>query len=81
MAAVSDCGSELVDHPPYSLDLAPFDYILFPNMIKHLAGKQYRTDDKVISAVEDFLEDMICRRRHTRSRIVGTNQRKSVPVL
>ena len=26
-------------------------------MKTHLAGKQYRTDDEVISAVEDFFED------------------------
>uniref|UniRef100_A0A3Q0RHJ7 Mos1 transposase HTH domain-containing protein n=1 Tax=Amphilophus citrinellus TaxID=61819 RepID=A0A3Q0RHJ7_AMPCI len=56
VAAVCDCGFELVDHPPYSPDLAPSDYFLFPNMKKHLAGKQYRTDDEVISAVEDFFE-------------------------
>ena len=57
MAAVHDCGFELVDHPPYSPDLAPFDYFLFPNMKKHLAVKQYRTDDEVIAAVEDFFKD------------------------
>ena len=57
MADVHDYGFELVDHPPYSPDLAPSDYFLFPNIKKHLAGKQYRTDDEVISAVEDFFED------------------------
>ena len=57
MAAVCQCGLELDDQPPYSPDLSPYDYFLFPNMKKHLAGKQYRTDDKVISAVEDFFED------------------------
>ena len=61
MAVVTACGFELVDHPPYSLDLAPSDYFLFPNMKKttqkHLAGKQYRTDDEIISAVEDLFED------------------------
>ena len=36
MAAVHDCGFELVDHPPYSPDLAPSDYFLFPNMKKTL---------------------------------------------
>ena len=36
MAAVRHCGSELVDHPPYSPDLAPSDYFLFPNMKKTL---------------------------------------------
>ena len=51
MAAVHDRGFELVDCPPYSPDLAPCDYFLFPNMKKekkkkpHLAGKQYRTND------------------------------------
>lgn len=57
MAAVRDCGFELVDHPPYSPDLAPSDFFLFPNMKKHLAGKRYQTDDEVISAVEDFFGD------------------------
>ena len=47
------CGFELVDHLPYSPDLAPSDYFLFPN----LAWKQYWTDDEVISAVEGFFED------------------------
>ena len=33
MTAVHDCGFELVDHPPlYSPDLAPSDFVLFPNM-------------------------------------------------
>ena len=56
MSAVHDCGFELIDHPPYSPDLAPSDYFLFPNLKKHLAGKRYKSDDDVISAVEDFFE-------------------------
>ena len=32
MAVVHVCGFEMVDHPPYSPDLAPSDYFLFPNM-------------------------------------------------
>ena len=39
------------------LIVAPFDYLLFPNIKKLLAGKQYRTNDEVISAVEDFFKD------------------------
>ena len=56
MSAVHDCGFELIDHPPYSPDLAPSDYFLFPNLKKHLAGEQYESDGDVISAVEDFFE-------------------------
>ena len=48
MAVVRECGFELADHPPYSPDLTPSDYFLFPNMKKHLAEKHYRTDDEVI---------------------------------
>ena len=52
MAAIRDCGFELIDHLPY--DLAPSNFHLFPNIKKHLVGKQYRKNDEVISAVEDF---------------------------
>ena len=34
MAAVRDCGFELVDRPPYSCDLTPSDFFCY------LAGKQ-----------------------------------------
>ena len=51
MAAVHDCGFELVDlliwHHLFSVSQHE----------KHLAGKQYRTGDEVISAGEDFFED------------------------
>ena len=52
MSAVHDCGFELIDHLPYSPDLAPSDYLLFPNLKKHLAEKRYESDDNVISAVD-----------------------------
>ena len=52
VVAMHDCDFELVNHPPYSPDLAPSDYLLFTNMKKkNLAEKQYRTDDEVISTV------------------------------
>ena len=51
MAAVHDCGFELVDQPPYSQDLAPSDYFLFPNMKKPLGWKWYRSG--VTSTIED----------------------------
>ena len=35
MAAVRDWGFELVDHPPYSPDLAPSDYYLLPQHEKN----------------------------------------------
>ena len=32
MAAIQICGFQLVEDPPYSPDLAPSDYYLFPEM-------------------------------------------------
>lgn len=37
-AKMHELGYELLPHPPYSPDLAPCDYYLFPNMKKCLAG-------------------------------------------
>lgn len=55
MATIHDCGFNLVPHPPYSPDLAPSDFHLFPQLKKALAGRHFRSDDDVITAVEEFL--------------------------
>jgi histone-lysine N-methyltransferase SETMAR len=57
MAAINECGFELLEHPPYSPDLAPSDYYLFPKLKKELSGRHFDTDDDVIGAVTQFLED------------------------
>ncbi|XP_071081533.1 histone-lysine N-methyltransferase SETMAR-like [Haliotis cracherodii] len=46
MAKIHECSFELLQHPPYSPDLAPSDYHLFP-----------QSDDDVITAVNNFLSD------------------------
>ena len=43
-------------NPPYSPDLTPSDYILFPNMKKRLAGRHYESDEELIAAMEEFSE-------------------------
>ena len=53
---IHDCGFKLVLHPPYSPDLAPSDFHLFPQMKKVLAGRHFARNDDVIAAVEEFLE-------------------------
>jgi histone-lysine N-methyltransferase SETMAR len=57
MAAINECGFEILEHPPYSPDLAPSDYYLFPKLKKKLSGRQFETNDDVIDAVNQFLED------------------------
>ena len=47
----------LLPHPPYSPDLAPSDFYLFPKLKEELRGKQYSSDTEVIEAVEEYLEE------------------------
>jgi histone-lysine N-methyltransferase SETMAR len=48
-------GYEILPHAPYSPDLAPRGFLLFPRLRKQLHGKRFQDDDHVIPAVEDFL--------------------------
>lgn len=56
VAAANECGFRILPHPPYSPDLAPSDFFLFPRLKSDLRGKTFSTDDDVIQAVEDFLQ-------------------------
>ncbi|XP_071083734.1 histone-lysine N-methyltransferase SETMAR-like [Haliotis cracherodii] len=56
MTAVQECGYELLPHPPYSPDLAPSDFHLFPRLKKHLRGRRFE-DDELTAAVEVWLGD------------------------
>lgn len=55
-AALLECGFEEMHHPPYSPDLAPSDYHLFPNLKKHLRGQKFSTDNELKSATEEWLK-------------------------
>lgn len=55
MAAIKDAGFELMEHPPYSPDLAPSDFYLFPRLKEHLGGQKFDDDDAVIAVVQVFL--------------------------
>jgi len=39
---------------PYSSDLAPSDYYLFPNMKKWLAGRRFYSNEEVIAETNAF---------------------------
>lgn len=55
VATIHDCGFQLLPHPPYSPDLPPSDFHLFPYLKKALAGKRFVSDNDLKEAVEDFL--------------------------
>uniref|UniRef100_A0A3B5BAW3 Mos1 transposase HTH domain-containing protein n=1 Tax=Stegastes partitus TaxID=144197 RepID=A0A3B5BAW3_9TELE len=50
------CGFELLPHAPYSPDLAPSDFYLFPKLRSHFGGRHFQSDDEVIRAVEEYLD-------------------------
>jgi len=49
-------GFQFLDHPPYSLDLAPSYYHLFPELKKQLKGRHFSSDAEVIAAAETWLD-------------------------
>jgi len=49
-------GFQCLDHPPYSTDLAPSDYHLFPGLKKQLKGCHFLSDAEVIAAAETWLD-------------------------
>ena len=57
MDAVEQYGYKLILHPTYSLDLATSDYFLFPNLKKDIRGRHFRSNEKVVAAVEEWVRD------------------------
>ena len=46
---------EILEHPPYSPDMAPSDFHLFPNIKKHLHAKWFKSHDDVNPEVQTWL--------------------------
>ncbi|CAK9816407.1 Histone-lysine N-methyltransferase SETMAR [Anthophora quadrimaculata] len=51
-------GWDIITHPPYSPDLVPNDYHLFPKLKENLTGMRFNNDDEVKDEVLRFLNDM-----------------------
>lgn len=48
---------ECIDRPPYSPDLAPSDYFLFPNLKRSLKGMKVSNELELIAAAEKYFSD------------------------
>jgi len=53
---LASLGFQFLDHSPYSPDLAPSDYHLFPGLKKQLIGHHFLCDMEVIAAAETWLD-------------------------
>ena len=54
MTAATERGFKILPHPPYSHDMAPSDFSLFPILKFHLCGTQYGSNEGVIEAVKEY---------------------------
>ena len=60
-------GFSLLPHPPYSLDLAPLDFRLFPDLKKELRGQQLETSLELRNkSSEVFYSILLCSRHSVR---------------
>ena len=57
MTAATECGFEVLPRPPYSPDMAPSDFCLFPILKSNPRGTNFGSKEGVITAVNEYLED------------------------
>jgi len=57
-AKLVELGYELLPHPPYSPDVAPCDFFLFPNLKKSLAEQKLASNEEVVAATEAYFADL-----------------------
>jgi histone-lysine N-methyltransferase SETMAR len=55
---LSDLKFQVLPHPPYSPDLAPSDYHLFPKLKTFLAGQKFQSNEDVMKCVNDYFEGL-----------------------
>lgn len=58
IAKISELKYELLQHPPYSPDLAPSDFWLFSHLKKFMRGKRFSSNEEVIAAVEAYFDSL-----------------------
>ena len=49
---------EILNHPPYSPDLSPCDFLLFPRLKKMLSGNKYTSRSSLSSAIYQCLQQI-----------------------
>lgn len=58
MNKLEQLGYEIVQHPPYSPDLAPSDYYLFPHLKKMLQGTRFHSNSEVEAQTMAYFEEL-----------------------
>ena len=55
---LTDQGISTLPHPPYSPDLAPCDFWLFPTIKQVLKGRRFESDEEMEQAAIEAIEDI-----------------------
>ena len=74
MGNLRDLHYELLERPPYSPDLAPSDFCLFPKLKFFLAGQSFSSNQETIVAVEGYFADL---KNHYREGIMTLEHRRN----
>jgi transposase len=62
---LAEKGISAVNHPPYSPDLAPDDFWLFPKLKSFLKGKRFSDIEDIKSSAKNFLPTLLFRNLKT----------------
>jgi histone-lysine N-methyltransferase SETMAR len=73
MRKLRDLHYELLEHPPYSPDLAPSDFSLFLKLKLFLAGQCFSLNQEAIAAVQWYFADLT--KNHYRDEIMVVEHR------
>jgi histone-lysine N-methyltransferase SETMAR len=73
MGKLRDLYYELLEHPPYSPDLAPSDIYLFTKLKLFLAGHRFSSNQEATAAVERYFADLT--KAHYRDGIMALEHR------
>jgi histone-lysine N-methyltransferase SETMAR len=73
MGKLRDLNSKLLEHPPYSPDLALSDFYLFPKLKLFFAGQRFSSNQEAIAAVEGYFADLT--KNHYRDKIMALEHR------
>jgi len=73
MGKLRDLHYELLEHPPYSPDLAPSEVCRFPKLKIFFAGQPFSSNQEAIAAVEGYFADLT--KNHYRDGIMALEHR------
>jgi histone-lysine N-methyltransferase SETMAR len=62
MGKLRDLHYELLEHPPYSPDLAPSEFYIFPKLKLFLGSQGFSSNQEATAAVDEYFADFTKKR-------------------